>query len=156
MAGPLADFVVSLNIDGHITSQGSIPDALAEDPKLAEEVKHEEEAVELDEHEEAITTKPADDKKGKLVVAEEIAVGHVSWSACECYLWIIADESDGVLSSQVQLLLNGLGGKWPTLFWTQYLGGVSLAEVGDILETWWLGYWARQYALTDPANVSIK
>lgn len=84
MAGPLADFVISLNTDGHIISQGSISEALAKDSKLAEEIKHEEEAVELDENEDtAAEAKPTDEKKGKLVVAEEIAVGHVSWSACE-------------------------------------------------------------------------
>ena len=43
MAGPLADFVVSLNTDGHIVSQGSVKEALAKDSTLAEEVKHEEE-----------------------------------------------------------------------------------------------------------------
>lgn len=84
MAGPLADFVVSLNTDGHIISQGSVSDAIAKDSRLEEEIKHEEEAVELDEAEEATADKPIEDKKGKLVVAEEIAHGHVSWSACKC------------------------------------------------------------------------
>lgn len=84
MAGPLADFVVSLNTDGYIVSQGSVTDAIAKDATLAEEMKHEEEAVELDAIEETTGTQPAEeDKKGKLVVAEEVAIGHVSWSACE-------------------------------------------------------------------------
>ena len=90
MASPLADFVVSL-ADGHIISQGSVSDALKKDHKLAEEFKHEEEALELEEDEEAEATgssdpsapAPAKGKEGKLVVAEEIAVGHVSWKACE-------------------------------------------------------------------------
>ena len=82
-SGPLADFVVSLNTDGHIISQGSVSDALAKDSKLQEEIQHEEEAVELDETEDSAVDKPVEDKKGKLVVAEEIAHGHVSWSACQ-------------------------------------------------------------------------
>lgn len=88
MAGPLADFVVSL-ADGHIISQGSVSDALKKDDQLAEEFKHEEEALELEENEETEATGSADPsappkaKEGKLVVAEEIAVGHVSWRACE-------------------------------------------------------------------------
>jgi hypothetical protein len=85
MAGPLADFVVSLNTDGHIISQGSISDALAKDSKLVEEIKHEEEAVELVEAEEATADKAIKEKKGKLVIAEEVARGHVSWHACKCY-----------------------------------------------------------------------
>ena len=86
MAGPLAEFVVSLDTDGNIVSQGSVSDAIAKDATLQEEMKREEEAVELDEIEDATTDdKPADEKKGKLVVAEEIAHGHVSWKACQCH-----------------------------------------------------------------------
>lgn len=84
IAGSLADFVVSLDTDGHIISQGSVSDAIAKDSKMAEEIKHEEEAVELDEIEETAMTEVRGDNKGKLVVAEEIAIGRVSWKACEC------------------------------------------------------------------------
>ena len=89
MAGPLADFVVSLNTDGHIVSQGSVKEALAKDSTLAEEVKHEEEAIQLEEAEEAKSGEPTDSKKGQLVVAEEIAVGHVSWQACKFFLFSV-------------------------------------------------------------------
>lgn len=80
MAAPLAEFVVSLNTDGYIVSQGSVTDALAKDLSLAEEMKHEEEAVELEENEDT-ATKPAEEQKGALVVTEEIAIGRVSWKA---------------------------------------------------------------------------
>lgn len=83
MAGPIADFVVTLNLDGYIISQGSVTEAMTKDPKLMEEMKHEGEAIELYEIEEAATTKPVDETKGKLVVAEEIAIGRVSWDACK-------------------------------------------------------------------------
>jgi hypothetical protein len=83
MAGPISDFVVSLSSDGHIASQGSVREAIAKDAGLMEEVKHEEEAIELDENEEAKTDEPRNSKNAQLVVEEEIAVGHISWSACE-------------------------------------------------------------------------
>lgn len=54
----------------------------------------------------------------------------------------------------VKLFLAAVGGKWPLLFWVQYLGTAGLKEVFDALEIWWLGWWARQYALTDPSAVS--
>lgn len=85
MASPLADFVVCLGTDGQITSQGSVSDVLAKDTKLVEKLKHEEEALELDEHEgeaqvEAVSNaEPA----GKLVLAEEIEEGHISKAACK-------------------------------------------------------------------------
>lgn len=93
MASPIADFVISLR-DGHIISQGSVSDALKEDQLLNEEFKHEEEALELEEAEEAVADEdtsdpvaaPAKAGEGKLVVAEEVAVGHVSWAACACFI----------------------------------------------------------------------
>ncbi|KIP03407.1 hypothetical protein PHLGIDRAFT_242940 [Phlebiopsis gigantea 11061_1 CR5-6] len=141
MASPLADFVVSL-ADGHIVSQGSVSDALKQDDKLAEEYKHEEEALELEENEDIEATgsaepeAPAPAKEGKLVVAEEIAIGHVSWRA-------------------FKLFLDGLSGNWPVFFWTQYFIGAGGSELFGVLETWWLGYWARQYSLMDSADVNV-
>ena len=82
MVNPLADFVVSLGTDGQIESQGSISDALSKNSELAEEVKHEEEAMELDEDVDQ-TESVVEDAAGKLVVAEEIEEGHVSSAACK-------------------------------------------------------------------------
>ena len=85
MASPLADFVVSLGNDGQIVSEGSVSDALAKNSELAEEFKHEEEAIELDEDESSEqpdTSLVAEDKSGTLVLAEEIEEGHVSGAAC--------------------------------------------------------------------------
>ena len=90
VASPLAQFVVSLSV-GHIVSKGSVSDALKKDSKLAEEYKHDEETMELDETEDdtadstdlADPPKPVNIRKdGKLVVAEEIATGFISWNAC--------------------------------------------------------------------------
>lgn len=83
----MANFVVSIGSDGKILSQGTVSDALAKDQTLSLEVAEEEKNIEKAEDEIDPTedaAKPTDDSKkdaGKLVVAEEIAVGHVSWSA---------------------------------------------------------------------------
>lgn len=97
MAAPLADLVIYLR-DGRVVSQGSVKDVFAKDKRLAEQLKHEEEAIELDEHEETELSNSAksDDQNGlpqangELVVAEEIEVGHVSWRACECTLRVVS------------------------------------------------------------------
>ena len=83
MASPIADFVVALGTDGRITSQGSIASALEHDKKLAEEVAKEEAEIEkaeatVDEH---APNEPPKQDAGKLVVEEEVAVGHVGWQA---------------------------------------------------------------------------
>lgn len=90
MASPLADFVISLR-DGHIVSQGTISDALTKDQQLAEDFKLEEEVIELEDDDEdeasasggsVSTSAKKEAAKGKLVVAEEIAIGRISWKAC--------------------------------------------------------------------------
>ena len=85
MASPLADYVVSLSKDGRIASRGSVSDALKKDKTLARElaesaraVKNDEKTIDAEDPDE--TAKPAD---GKLILAEEIAEGHVSRDAGE-------------------------------------------------------------------------
>ena len=85
MASPLADYVVSLGQDGQIASRGSVSDALKKDKKLAKElaegaraIKDDEKKIDAEEPDE--TARPVD---GKLILAEEIAEGHVSWDAGE-------------------------------------------------------------------------
>ena len=92
MASPIADFVVALGTDGRVTSKGSVADALKRDKKLRAAL--EKEKVIEEKAEEIVDEQgPAEDKKksdGKLMVAEEIAEGHVRWPAsasrATCYL----------------------------------------------------------------------
>lgn len=71
-----------MGTDGYIVGQGSVSDALAMNPELAEKAKHEEEDIELDQDQEE-GGEVTGEAKGKLVVAEEVELGHVSKSACE-------------------------------------------------------------------------
>ena len=83
----MAEFVVSIGSNGRIASQGSLSSALAKDKKLSAEVEKENEAIEKAEHDplESETTPDADTKAaaqaGKLIVEEEVEVGHVGWGA---------------------------------------------------------------------------
>lgn len=84
MTSPIADFVVSLGSDGRILSQGTMSTALATSKALTKELKAGE--SELHRAEEAVdgdVPEVHEGKSGKLMVAEEVAEGHVSWSACE-------------------------------------------------------------------------
>ncbi|THH01300.1 hypothetical protein EW026_g1369 [Hermanssonia centrifuga] len=119
MASPLADFVVSIGADGCIASQGSVSETLAKDSKLVEEFKHEGEAIELDENEDENEVIDSEVKDGKLIVTEEVEEGHVSIGA-------------------FMLFLRAAGGKWPILFWLNYIGSDSMAEICDAMEMWWL------------------
>ncbi|KAJ3531222.1 hypothetical protein NM688_g7605 [Phlebia brevispora] len=145
LAGPLAEFVVSLGNDGQIASQGSISDVLAKDKELAEELERETQADDTDDVDEDYNVGEDGDgdgddkakpKDGKLVIAEEIQLGHVQ-------------------RKSFMLFVGNLGGKWPWVFWVSYLLGMSLSELFDVLEMWWLGWWARQYAARPASEVSI-
>lgn len=41
------------------------------------------------------------------------------------------------------------------LFWFNYLTGEGLSDIFEVLEVWWLGYWAQQYLYTDPSKVPV-
>jgi hypothetical protein len=85
MANPIADFVVSLGIDGRVVSQGTLSTALKLNKALSAEVKNL-----IEKGEDTIDAKiptPSDHKAaGKLIVAEEISEGRVSWDACQFFL----------------------------------------------------------------------
>jgi len=87
MASPIAYRVVSVGLDGRVIGCSSLSDAVAKDKNLAAELVESTRAIKdeekrIDQEEPDATAKQAD---GKLIVAEEIAEGHVSWDACNCH-----------------------------------------------------------------------
>ena len=95
MTSPVAHFVLSLGPDGRIASQGTVSEAIATVNEIKEEVAQETAILEKAEQEvdsEPANAKPEKKSDGKLTVAEEIAEGHVSWSASKwialCYKYI--------------------------------------------------------------------
>ncbi|KAH9028057.1 hypothetical protein EDB83DRAFT_2543807 [Lactarius deliciosus] len=138
MAAPLADYVVLLGKDGLIASHGSVSDALKKDKTLAKEfaegtraIKDDEKKFDSEKPDE--TARPAD---GKLILAEEISEGNVSWDA-------------------VKLFINGLGRGHPVLFWITYAGGMLLFSTLITVQTWFMGYWAEQYDICQSEQVNI-
>ena len=103
MASPIADFVVSLGGDGRILSTGSLSKALSKDKKLSAEMKEEKKELQKADNEVDATEpdEPAKKSDGKLVVAEEVAEGHVGWPACEIFLLALVPKVSYGLRSQV-------------------------------------------------------
>ncbi|KAJ7497652.1 hypothetical protein FB451DRAFT_240230 [Mycena latifolia] len=132
MTAKIANFVVSVTLDGRVHSQGSISDALAKDETLAKEVSKDQEILEA--AKETVDTPAADESKvtkGKLVVAEEIELGHVSWTA-------------------LNLFFSGMGGGHVVLFFAALTVAIVATEVSKAVQTWFLGYWASQYGQGTP------
>ncbi|KAF9645156.1 hypothetical protein BDM02DRAFT_3189933 [Thelephora ganbajun] len=135
LAGPVADFVVSLGQDGQILSQGTFSEALKSNKALLKEVKAEDaEVAKADETIDDVLPEIPEGKGGKLIVKEEIAEGHVSWSA-------------------IQMYIVGMGGSFPVLFWIVVLGCWCVEEFTLVIQTWFLGYWSSQYEILPPWQV---
>jgi len=83
MVSKVAQYVVSIGLDGRVISQGTLAEALSRDSTLLAEVAKENE---LEEKKAEVIDPPEEGdkvpkKEGKLVVAEEVALGRVSWPA---------------------------------------------------------------------------
>ncbi|KAL7281057.1 hypothetical protein ACG7TL_004359 [Trametes sanguinea] len=136
---PIAGFVVALGSDGRIASQGSFDKTLAEDKDLFADLAVEEEQLkkagkELDDP----ASEPEQDDaqtSGKLVVAEEVADGEVGWNTMRLYALAAS--------------------KHPKLYWAAYVLMLLLTHSIMSSETYFLGYWAKQYEERDPSQISV-
>ncbi|KAI9438180.1 hypothetical protein H4582DRAFT_2111639 [Lactarius indigo] len=128
IAYPIADYVVSLGLEGRITNHGSVSDAFTKDKTFAKELAESSHAIKdrkkTDLEEPDKTTARVD---GKLILAEESAYGHVGWDA-RTHVF---------------------------LFWFLFIGGLLLFNALLAVQTWFMGYWAEQYEVYPPEQVSI-
>jgi len=128
---------VSLGTDGRVHSQGSLSSALQAVDELASEFSKQAKTYEKVEE---VDAPPPDngekERKGKLVLEEEVSVGQVGWSA-------------------FKLFLGSLGGRHPLTFWFACLGCYVTCEIVSTLQVWFLGMWTRQYEKMPPEEVSV-
>ncbi|KAF7348331.1 Multidrug resistance-associated ABC transporter protein [Mycena sanguinolenta] len=122
---PIADFVVSFGADGRIQSQGTISEITKRGP-LAAQIHKDQQVLHKTQQQvdtEAPVVEPA---QGKLILAEEIQLGHVS-------------------SSSLKMYFSAMGGKHPFFFFIFFFGGLFFEQIFVALRTWQLGHWAKQY-----------
>ncbi|KAG1716785.1 hypothetical protein ID866_383 [Astraeus odoratus] len=81
MTSSVAQRIITLTSNGRIASQGTVSDAIAKDDKLAAEIAKGQEALQRDEEEIDNPEEVPKKADGKLVMAEEILEGRVSWTA---------------------------------------------------------------------------
>ncbi|KAJ7676645.1 P-loop containing nucleoside triphosphate hydrolase protein [Mycena polygramma] len=134
LARPIADFVVMFGPDGRVTSQGTISEVTKRAP-LAARIRDEQQTT--DKIQEDIGIKDAvNPANGKLIVAEEIQLGHVRAAAFKMYFLAV-------------------GGKHPLFFFTVFLGGLLSQQFFVVMMTWMLGYWAKQYEQRPAGEVNV-
>ncbi|KAF8966510.1 multidrug resistance-associated ABC transporter [Flammula alnicola] len=115
----------------------NIEEFLEDDPKLAAEAEHDHEALEIGYEEVpslALKETPVD---GKLIVAEDIAEGHITWKS-------------------LKLFLTALGGDYPLIFFSIWMSGFLLTDWVNTFQVWFLGYWGSQYESHPPSEVNVS
>lgn len=75
-------------------------------------------------------------------------------------LLVSTGTSDGITfhdtnTTAVKLYFANLGGDSPIIFWSLFLGGMTLTCLTETFQAWYLGYWAEQYKIRDPADVNV-
>lgn len=133
LTSPIAAKIIAIGLDGVAQEVSNITEVVNMDAKFAAKVK-----MEQDENQVEVIDQGKRDEKdadGKLILAEDIEQGHVSWKA-------------------IKLFLQGLGGKFPFLFMTVWIGGLFLHEGCNAISVWFLGFWGKQYQGRDPSDVS--
>ncbi|KAH6916771.1 ATP-binding cassette transporter [Coprinopsis sp. MPI-PUGE-AT-0042] len=135
LASNVAQFVVSFGRDSKILSRGSIAEALEINAALAKEFETQRAHVDRasGETDPALEPNLSQRADGKLIVAEEMQDGHVSWDAFKMYL-------------------SSLGGRSPFLVIFGYLAFVLLSDIILVVQTWFLGYWAWEYTVYPPSD----
>ncbi|CAA7260747.1 unnamed protein product [Cyclocybe aegerita] len=132
LVGSIANRVVSIGLDGSIQVQDTEVDAtLLNEPTLIAEVGPDQ--ATKNEELQIPTSKAAN---GKLVMAEDVAMGHVT-------------------RRSFRLFLESLGGKHPMLFFLTFVGGFVATEFISTFQTWLLGFWGSQYEGHDPSEVYV-
>lgn len=142
LAAPIASFVVLLGRHGTVSATGSVSDVLKKDSflrtqleKACEEAREEEEGdIDL----KAEETGKGDDEmmkqaSGKLIIAEEKAIGRAELAAFMLYI-------------------RGIGGP---LVWSIFIIALSAAMLVKVGQTWFVGYWSSHYESHSPTEVPV-
>ena len=123
--------MVSIDQDGTVRSHGveNFSTTLANYPTPTSEV---EQGV-VEEVKPAI--EKANPSDGKLVIAEEIAKGRVTWKS-------------------TKLFFSALGGDYPLMFFSIWISVTFLIDWVNTFQVWFLGYWGSKYENNTPSEVN--
>uniref|UniRef100_A0A0W0F5R1 P-loop containing nucleoside triphosphate hydrolase protein n=1 Tax=Moniliophthora roreri TaxID=221103 RepID=A0A0W0F5R1_MONRR len=136
LTAPLADYVVSVDLEGRVTAEQTSIDKNAH---LQEEIKKDEDHLQKADDEKLLAGSPAEEKRqknGKLIVDEEKEDGRVRWSTVAMYF-------------------RSLTGNYPFLYYTCFFVPMVLSNASVIMQTWYLGYWSSEYENHHPSEVNV-
>ena len=126
--------MVSIDLNGVPHDVGTdIAAALESNPVLAQMADTEQQESDIEKQ--VVDDVNKEEKKdGKLILAEEIVEGRITWKALKLYL-------------------DGLGGNHPFLFAAVWFSGLLVMQLAANFGIWFLGYWGSQYETHHPEEV---
>ena len=128
--------MVKIDLNGIPHDVGTdIAAALESDPVLAHIVDTEQQESDI-EKQVVDTINKEERKDGKLILAEEIVEGRITWKSLKLYL-------------------DGLGGNHPFLFAAVWISGLLATHLAISFGIWFLGYWGSQYETHHPGEVRV-
>ena len=129
--------MVSIDLNGVPREVTDLAAALESDPVLAHDIDTVQQESDIEKQVVDGVNKEERKLDGKLILAEEIVEGRITWKALKLYL-------------------DGLGGKHPFLFATVWIAGLLATHVAINFGTWFLGYWGSQYETHHPEDVRVS
>ncbi|EMD41558.1 hypothetical protein CERSUDRAFT_128415 [Gelatoporia subvermispora B] len=131
---PIADFIVTLDVNGRIVGQKHLSrshTSSSDSGTFADQA-----GIEFEMSEAHLQSSPTPPDTGLLVKDEEIAEGHVGWLPMTMYL-------------------SRMGGNHPVSFWALCIVSLAGCELLQVSRVWWLGAWAEQYVNRTPSQVNV-
>ena len=130
--------MVSIDLNGVPHDAGTdIAAVLESDSVLAHKADAAQQESDVERQVLDVVNKEEQTSDGKLILAEEIIEGRITWKALKLYL-------------------NGLGGNHPYLFAAIWIPGILATHVAINFGTWFLGYWGSQYENHHPEEVRVS
>jgi ABC-type glutathione transport system ATPase component len=142
LASSVADYLVVLNLDGTVQSQGAVEKLLLANDSLKNSSVSSLDLSQDKEHADPEEASKVRKQKGKQVVPEEVAIGHVGWPICECSLYIWASTAQS--NNLVKLYLQSLGG---FSFYICFSVVFAILIIQPIVVKAFLAFWSEQYEI---------
>ncbi|KAF9054811.1 multidrug resistance-associated ABC transporter [Panaeolus papilionaceus] len=132
---PMAEFLLTMSSDGTIVTEDIDPISIP--------FKDQDDLIETELEDKASSssvladkeTKPPFAADGKLILAEEVAEGKVSWHSFKLFVY-------------------GLGGDHPIVFFVVFFSLMFVYELLALTQAWFLGYWGSKYE--DPGHGDVS
>jgi hypothetical protein len=155
ITAPIATYCVNVR-NGTVWDQGLVSDVMTANKDLRAAAEATEETIEKVE-ELAAAKELAKTEGGKLIVSEEVAIGHVSWNSSECFFFYSTPSAPHTYCPTVKPYFVALIGNHTILLPIMYACCLFGAHIASVVQKYYLGVkWSALYEDHDPSEVFVS